>query len=58
MRLIFEHGASLTLKNAYGGTRLATCIYGSADCCDDEGGPGTLLPEEIPARDYAELTEC
>lgn len=56
-RLIFEHGASLTQHNAYGGTPLATCIYGSADCCDDEGGPSTLSPEEIPARDYAELTE-
>jgi ankyrin repeat protein len=56
-RLIFEHGASLTQQNAYGGTPLGTCIYGSSDCCDEEGGPGTLSAEEIPARDYAELTE-
>jgi ankyrin repeat protein len=56
-RLIFSHGASLTQESAYGGTPLATCIYGSLDCCDAEGGPSTLLPEEVPARDYAELTE-
>ncbi len=56
-RLIFEHGASITRKNAYDGTPLGTCIYGSVDCFDDEGGPGTRLPEEVPARDYAELTE-
>jgi hypothetical protein len=55
-RLLVEHGASLTQHNAYGGTPLGTCIYGSLDCCDEEGGPSTLLPEEIPARDYAELS--
>jgi hypothetical protein len=56
-QLIFARGASLTQENAYGGTPLATCIYGSLDCCDAEGGPSTLLPEEVPARDYAELTQ-
>jgi hypothetical protein len=57
-RVIFEHGArDLTKQNAYGGTPLGTCIYGSLDCNDEEGGPSTLLPEEIPARDYAELTQ-
>ena len=56
-RLLVERGASLTHLNAYGGTPLGTCIYGSANCCDVEGGSGTLLPDEIPARDYAELTE-
>jgi ankyrin repeat protein len=56
-QLIFAQGASLVQENAYGGTPLGTCIYGSVDCCDDEGGPGTLLPEEVPARNYAELSE-
>jgi ankyrin repeat protein len=56
-RLLVAAGAAIAQQNAYGGTALGTCIYGSADCCDDEGGPGTLLPEEIPARDYVQLTE-
>ena len=56
-RLLVAAGAAIAQKNAYGGTALGTCIYGSADCCNDEGGPGTLLPEEIPARDYVQLTE-
>jgi len=56
-KLLVEHGASLSQLNAYRGTALASCIYGSVDCCDEQGGPGTLLPEEVPARDYAELTE-
>lgn len=55
-QLLYESGASLTQKNAYGGTPLGTCIYGSQDCCDEQGGPGTLSAEEIPARDYADLT--
>jgi ankyrin repeat protein len=54
-RLLVEHGASLTLLSSYGGTPLGTCIYGSTDCFDEEGGPGARLPEEVPARDYAEL---
>jgi len=56
-RLLVAHGASLTQKNAFGGTPLATCIYGSLDCCDPEGGPGTLSPEEIAPRDYARLAD-
>lgn len=56
-RLLVERGASLTRVNAYGGTPLGTCIYGSADCFDREGGPGARPPDEVPARDYAELTE-
>jgi hypothetical protein len=55
-RLLVEHGASLTQLSSYGGTPLTTCIYGSSDCFDEEGGPGSGLPEEVPARDYAELT--
>ena len=54
-RLLVEHGASLTLLSAYGGTALGTCIYGSSDCFDEQGGPGSRLPEEVPPRDYAEL---
>ncbi len=54
-RSLIEAGADIAQKSGYGGTPLGTCIYGSANCCDAEGGPGTLLPEEIPARDYAQL---
>lgn len=56
-RFLLDRGASLTQRNAYGGTALGTCIYGSADCHDVEGGPSSRLPEEVPARGYAELTE-
>jgi ankyrin repeat protein len=56
-RLLVEHGASLTLLSSYGGTALGTCIYGSADCFDEEGGPSSRLPEEVPARDYAQLVD-
>lgn len=55
-RLLVERGASLTSVNAYGGTPLGACIYGSADCLDDQGGPGARTPDEVPPRDYAELT--
>jgi hypothetical protein len=56
-RLLFAHGASLTQLSDYGATPLGTCIHGSSNCCDVEGGPGTLMPEEVPARDYVELAE-
>jgi ankyrin repeat protein len=56
-RLLLDRGASLVQKNAYGGTALSTCIYGSTDCHDEEGGPSARLPEEVPPRGYAELTE-
>ena len=56
-RLLVAAGADIARKSAYGGTPLGTCIYGSANCCDDEGGPGTLLPEEIAPRDYVPLVE-
>lgn len=55
-RLLVEHGASLTQLSSYGGTPLTTCIYGSSDCFDEEGGPGSRLPDEVPPRDYAQLT--
>lgn len=54
--LLVQRGASLTQRNAFGGTPLGTCIYGSADCFDEQGGPGARPPDEVPARDYAELT--
>jgi hypothetical protein len=54
-RLLVEHGASLTLLSSFGGTPLGTCIYGSTDCFDEQGGPSSRLPEEVPARGYAEL---
>jgi ankyrin repeat protein len=52
-RLLVDAGASLTQQNEYGGTPIGTAIYGSLDCCDPEGGPGTLLPEEIPGQHRA-----
>ncbi len=52
-RMFVDAGASLTQQNEYGGTPLGTAIYGSLDCCDPEGGPGTLLPEEIPGQHCA-----
>lgn len=56
-RLLLDRGASLTQRNIYGGAALDTCIYGSTDCHDEEGGPSARLPEEVPPRGYAELTE-
>lgn len=56
-RWLLERGASLTSKNRYGGDALGACIYGSTDCHDVEGGPSARLPEEVPARGYAALTE-
>jgi ankyrin repeat protein len=56
-RLLIEHGASLEQVNEYGGTPLGTAIYGSSGCCDPEGGPGMILPEEIDHGDYAGLVE-
>lgn len=56
-RLIFSYGASLTQTNAYGGTPLGTCIYGSMDCFDEEGGPGACPPDEVPPRGYALLAD-
>jgi ankyrin repeat protein len=52
-RVLVDAGASLTQENEYGGTPLGTTIYGSLDCCDPEGGPGTLLREEIPGQHTA-----
>jgi ankyrin repeat protein len=52
-RLLLDHGASLTIVNDYGGTPLGATLYGSLDCCDPLGGPGTLLPEEIPGAHAA-----
>lgn len=56
-QLIFSRGASLTQTNAYGGTPLGTCIYGSVDCFDEEGGPGACPPDEVPPRGYARLAD-
>ncbi len=56
-QLIVGQGASLTQTNAYGGTPLGTCIYGSMHCFDEEGGPGACPPDEIPPRGYAQLAD-
>lgn len=53
VQLLLDRGADLHRKNAYGGDALQSAIYGSVDCCDPEGGPGSLTPEEITHGDYA-----
>jgi len=55
-RLLVERGADLTQLNDFGGTPLGATAYGSLDCCDPQGGPGTLLPEEIKG-DYAAIVQ-
>lgn len=56
-RLLVGHGADLEQVNEHGGTALGTTIFGSSDCCDPEGGPGMILPEEIDHGDYPGLVE-
>ncbi len=56
-QLLIERGASLSLRNTYGGNALGTTIYGSENCFDVEGGPGTKLREEVEPRQYAEIVE-
>ena len=56
-RLLVDHGADLEQLNEFGGTPLSTAIFGSTNCCDPEGGPGMLLPEEIDHGDYPGLVE-
>jgi len=55
-RLLVQRGASLTYVNVYGGTALGACMRGSMECFEEQGGPGARPPDEMPARDYAELT--
>lgn len=57
VQLLLARGADLHRKNAYGGDALGSAIYGSVDCCDPEGGPGSLTPDEITHGDYAAIVE-
>jgi ankyrin repeat protein len=57
VRVLVEHGASLTQTNCYGGTALGTTIHGSCNCQDVEGGPTMKLPEEIIHGDYPGIAE-
>jgi ankyrin repeat protein len=51
-QLLVERGASLTQINSHGGDAVGVAIFGSTDCCDPQGGPGMILPEEISHGDY------
>jgi ankyrin repeat protein len=55
--LLIERGANLTLKNRYGGDAIGSTIWGSLNCADVEGGPATVLPEEIVHGRWGEVTE-
>jgi ankyrin repeat protein len=57
VQLLLARGADPHRKNAYGGDAVQSAIYGSIDCCDPEGGPGSLLPEEVSHGDYAGIVE-
>ena len=52
VQLLVERGANLTRKNTHGGDALGVAIFGSSDCCEPQGGPGMILPEEITHGDY------
>lgn len=58
VQLLLQRGADLNRRSAYGGDALDSALYGSENCCDPEGGPGTLSPEEITHGDYAGIVEC
>ncbi len=51
-RLLMERGASIHLRNRYGGDALGTTMHGSLNCHDVFGGIGMKLPEEITHGDY------
>jgi ankyrin repeat protein len=57
VQLLLARGADLHRKNAYGGDALQSALYGSIDCCDPEGGPGSLTPEEITHGDFAGIVQ-
>lgn len=57
VQLLLERGADLHKKNAYGGDALGSAMYGSVDCCDPEGGPGSLTLDEITHGDYGAIVE-
>lgn len=57
VRLLLGRGANLHQKNAYGGDALDSAIYGSVDCCDPQGGPGSLTLDEITHGDYGAIVE-
>ena len=56
-RLLVEHGADAAQNTEAFGTPLSTAIYGSANCCHPEGGPGMLLAEEIDHGQYPDLVQ-
>jgi ankyrin repeat protein len=57
VQLLLARGADLHKKNAYGGDALGSAIYGSVDCCDPDGGPGSLTLDEITHGDYGAIVE-
>lgn len=57
VQLLLRRGADYRCRSAYGGDALDSALYGSENCCDPEGGPGTLTPEEITHGDYPGIVE-
>ncbi len=57
VQLLLARGADLHRRSAYGGDALDSALYGSEHCCDPEGGPGTLAPDEISHGDYPAIVE-
>lgn len=56
-KVLLEAGADLNQTNCYGGDALGTTMHGSANCFDQNGGPGMKLPEEVVQGEYVEIVE-